>query len=82
MVSDVNPHPYSEAAGGAAGALSIDTGAGADAARVGAKRATVRAAYFLCNVLPRLNAALLAYKRDVCPKRGVTSWNEEQSVRG
>ncbi|KAH8056762.1 hypothetical protein JL721_9880 [Aureococcus anophagefferens] len=32
---------------------------------VGAKRATVRAAYFLCNVLPRLNAALLAYKRDV-----------------
>ena len=54
----------------------------ADAARVGAKRATVRAAYFLCNVLPRLNAALLTYKRDVCPKRGVTSWNEEQSVRG
>ena len=52
----------------------------ADAAKEGTKVATIRAAYFLCNILPRINAAQLEYKRTVCPKRGVHPWNEAPSV--
>lgn len=39
-------------------------------------RKPLRSVYFLCNILPRLNAALLEYKRTVCPKRGIANWNE------
>ena len=28
----------------------------------------------------RLQAAQLAYKRDVCPKRGLTTWNEARTM--
>ena len=54
----------------------------AAAAAPDAPKATVRSAYFLCNILPRLNAAMLEYKRTVCPKRGGLSWNEAPSVHG
>uniref|UniRef100_A0A7S3NDQ0 Uncharacterized protein n=1 Tax=Aureoumbra lagunensis TaxID=44058 RepID=A0A7S3NDQ0_9STRA len=44
------------------------------------KKAT-RNAFFLCNLLPRLNAALLSYKSTVCPKRGISTWNSQPTVR-
>ena len=42
--------------------------------------AEVRAAFFLCNILPRLNDALLRYKREVCPQRGIMTWNEQPTL--
>ena len=46
-----------------------------------ASKAKIRNAFFLCNVIPRLNAALLDYKQTVCPKRGITTWNTNPAVK-
>ena len=48
----------------------------AAAAAPGATAKDVRSAYAVCNVVPRIQANQLAYKRAVCPQRGRTSWNE------
>ena len=47
---------------------------------VGARKANIRNAYFLCNVLPRLNSFILDFKATVCPKRGISKWNTKPTV--
>ena len=62
------------------GVFAFDAGKAAAAAIGAGSREAVRNAYVLCNVLPRLQAAQLAYKRDVCPKRGLATWNEARTM--
>ena len=63
------------------GVFAFDAGKAAAAAIGAGSREAVRNAYVLCNVLPRLQAAQLAYKRDVCPKRGLATWNEARTMK-
>ncbi|KAJ1460977.1 hypothetical protein M885DRAFT_508486 [Pelagophyceae sp. CCMP2097] len=72
------PHDFFSCDGGL---LHFDVAAIAGASIQGKSSSqTRRAAFFLCNVIPRLNRALLEYKRTVCPKRGLATWNEEPSI--
>ena len=63
------------------GVFAFDAGKAQAAALSAGGREAVRNAYVLCNVLPRLQAAQLAYKQDVCPKRGLATWNEARTMK-